>query len=382
MTEICPAKRGLPSPGRIARLAKTQGVRIGLHALLRNLVTWRPLPNPEPGYTVVLGCMKSMAAVIVANLRLCAQMDANRLHEFILVFDCSVDEIPPAIGSLIAEIEPSIKIRVFGYDRREQRVARFIDWSWVYCWLSWCIAFREARTRAVIIHDLDALPLDPHLFERIYDNFVESRAQFCGIDYYTSSRNRIAPDLNVMRTFEMGFDVCHVRDHFRPIDLFNKLRWANGRVVDFDTMLYVQWKSPRRVVRPIDERALVHPSQLVCNYTDVLTGRTDLRGREHMLPILPYFMYLGDDSTPLSELALQINDDDARSVRLDDHEWWIDGISPGGWAWMEKQVRRVEQRLFQHTRPEVELYLSGFINRAGGSRTVGKESGPMSVAPR
>ena len=303
MTEVRPAKRGLPSLGRIAKLAKTQSERTVLYALLRNLVTWKPLPNPEPGYTVVLGCMKSMAAVVVANLRLCARMDTDRLHEIILVFDCSVNEIPPAIWDLIAEIEETIKIRVFGFDSRERRVARFINWSWVYCWLSWCIAFREARTQAVIIHDLDALPLDPHLFKQIYDNFVESQAQFCGINYYVSPRNRIETDLNIVRTFEMAFDVCHVRQHFKPIDLFNKLRWANGRVVDFDTMLYVQWKSPRRAVRPIDETILVHPSQMVCNYIDVLTKRSDLRGREHMLPILPHFMHLGDDSTLLSEFG-------------------------------------------------------------------------------
>ena len=47
---------------------------------------------------------------------------------------------------------------------------------------------------------------------------------------------------------------------------------------------------------------------------------------------------------------------------------------------MEKQIRRTEQTLEGSTRPEVEEYLHGFILRAGGARTVGREVGPASVA--
>jgi hypothetical protein len=376
-----PGKTSVPSLGRIAKLAKTQGQLIVLHALLHHQVSWRPLGSPQAGYTVVLGCMRDLASVVVANLRLCARVDTKRLNEFILVFDCPVSEIPEHIRALISEISPSVKIRLFGYDNRQRSVARLINWPWVYSWTSWCIAFKEARTRAVIIHDLDALPLDARLFERIYDNWIESQAQFCGIDYYASAERRVGTDLNLVRTYLMAFDVVDVRQRFQPIDLFNKLRWANGRFADFDTMLDVQWKSPRRAVRPIDEMSLVHPSQLVTHYVNLQSGRSNFRGQNTVLPILAYFMYLGDESTPLRTLTSQL-EDGTRSVRVFNREWWIDGIQPGSWAWMEKQVRRVEQSLFKGTRPDIETYLSGFIKRAGVYRTVGKEVGPTSVAAR
>ena len=382
MLEFRIAKKGLPNLGRVARLATTNFHRLAMHTLLHDLVVWEPLPNPEPGYTVIVGCMKNLAAVVIANLRLCARMNKNRLHEIILVFDCSVDQIPSDVRDLIAESNESLRIRVVGYNDRERRVSQFLNWSWVYCWLSWCIAFREARSQAVIIHDLDALPLDSQLFERIYDNFLESEAHFCGISHYTNPRCRIDTDLNVVSTYEMAFDLCHVRQHFMPIDLFNKTRWANGRIVDFDTMLYTQWKSTRRVVRTIDETALVHPSQMVCNYTDLLAGRSKFRDRDHSLPILPYFLHLGGAPTLLLDVTPEIDSIDCRSIVLANHECWINGIPPNGWAWMEKQIRRVEQRLFDHTRPEVEAYLSGFIKRAREFRTVGMEVGPTRVAAK
>ncbi len=59
---------------------------------------------------------------------------------------------------------------------------------------------------------------------------------------------------------------------------------------------------------------------------------------------------------------------------------FIDGIDPDAWAWMEKQIRRIEQTIFGGTRPEVESYLRGIIRRAGSRRTVGEEDDLSSVA--
>ena len=169
--------------------------------------------------------------------------------------------------------------------------------------MSWCLAFSEVRTRAVILHDLDALPLDPGLFERLYANWSLSQAEFCGISPYAGRGTTL--EMNLVRTYELVFDVAYVRRRFQPFDLFNKLRLVNGRAVDFDTMLHVQRQSPRRVVRPIDETQLVHASQMICDYTELIAGRRDFRESSHSLPMLPYFFHLGGDSTNLVAIGIR-----------------------------------------------------------------------------
>jgi hypothetical protein len=77
---------------------------------------------------------------------------------------------------------------------------------------------------------------------------------------------------------------------------------------------------------------------------------------------------------------LAADNSDGAAIRLLGRELDIDGISPSLWAFFEKQIRRMEQALFEHTRPEVESYLQGFIRRAGLQRTVGRETGANAVA--
>jgi hypothetical protein len=97
---------------------------------------------------------------------------------------------------------------------------------------------------------------DPVLFERLYTNWAESGAAFCGIHRF--NWNGIDTAMELVTTFELVLDASFVRRNFRPSDLFNRLRLVDGRVIEFDTMLYVQHHSPRRVVRSIDENHQHH----------------------------------------------------------------------------------------------------------------------------
>ncbi len=54
------------------RLLAKQAKRLPLNLALRDLVSWEPLSQPEEGYTVAIACMKALAPVALANLRLCA----------------------------------------------------------------------------------------------------------------------------------------------------------------------------------------------------------------------------------------------------------------------------------------------------------------------
>ena len=105
----------------------------------------------------------------------------------ILVFDCPVERNPGrGRGCSPGCLFERFAVRLIGYDERQHRIARRISWGWVYGWMSWCLAIRHARTRAVIIHDLDAMPLEAEFFERALRTIeTQDRPEFCGIGKYT-----------------------------------------------------------------------------------------------------------------------------------------------------------------------------------------------------
>jgi hypothetical protein len=353
------------------RLKAKQLKRFPLHLLIRRLASWEPLDGAEPGYTVVLACMGTLAPLATANVRLAAMQVYTRLLEMILVFDCPLSRIPDSAWEAIRECSRSVRIRNIGYNDWQHVVTSLIKWGWVYSWLSWSLAVAHARTRAVIIHDLDALPLDRRFFESLYDHWLEEGAVFCGISRYCGGG--VTEEMHLVRTPELVLDAHYLRERFRPFDLFNKLRLVDGRVVDFDTMLHVQAQSPRCAVRGIDATQYVHPSQVICNYTDFVAGRKSFEGACHSLLMLPYLLYLGGHSAMLCAVGSQLANQSATSIRLYNRRLYIDGITPVHWAWQETLIWRVEEALFGRCRPEVLEYLTGFTKRAEQHRRVGSE---------
>lgn len=219
----------------IIRLRVKQVRRFPMWLLLRGLVRWEQQTEPVPGYTVVIACMKALAPVAIANLRLCARQSSPRLYEILLVFDCTREEIPPLVEEAVVETAKSVRVRLIGYNRRQHWVAATFNWGWVYSWLSWSLGLACSRTRAVLIHDLDALPAAPGLFDGMFERWEEHKAEFCGIRHYIG--NGITPEMELVTTFELMVDASFLRRTFRPFDLFNKLMLVSSRLVDFDTML-------------------------------------------------------------------------------------------------------------------------------------------------
>lgn len=365
---------------QLLKLLVKQVKRLPINTMIRNLVSWQSETSVSDGYTVVIACMKDLAPVAVANLRLCAASHDSRMREIILVFDCPVEQIPQLVKDTRNQCSGSALISLVGYNKRQYSVAKRIHWGWVYSWLSWCLAIRHVQTRAVIIHDLDAIPLSEDLFRKIYDNWLAAGAEFCGIRRYEG--NGVCGEMELVATFELAIDTEYIRSTYSPYDLFNKLRVVDNRIVDFDTMLFAQWCSPRRALREIDESQLVHPSQLICQYTEFVAGRTIFRKRRHALPVLLYFMYLGGDPEPMLAATAYLRCVTSTQIPAFGRQVCIDGITPEGWAWMEKQIRRVEQYVYGATRAEVTSYLQGMMERSGESRTVGRESGEFAVSER
>jgi len=264
-----------------------------MHLLIRDLVRWRPMDCPENGYTVIIAAMHQLAPIAAANLRLISKMQLGHLAEVLLVFDCDVKDIPICIHQAIKETRPLISVRLIGYNGNQLKTTRRIKWGWVYSWLSWCIGITNARTQYVLLHDLDAMPISEHIFEHLYTTILESHAQFQGIRQYHG--NGIDESMDLVTTFEMMMDAAYVRQTFHPFDGFNRAAVVNGRYVDFDTFLYMQWRSRKRCLASINETSLVHPTQLICQYTNFVSGRDSMAQSPHSLILLVYFLHIGGE---------------------------------------------------------------------------------------
>ena len=339
---------------------------------LPGLVNWAPMESPMEGYTVVIAAMHRLWPVVVANLKLISKMRRSSMHEVIVVVDVDEAGLPELLRHAIDRLrEAGLPIRMLHYSDAQLRVARSIQWGWVYSWMSWSIGIGAAETKRVILHDLDALPIDEGLFERLYAAAEKTGSQFQGIRAYRA--NGVTAEMNLVTTFELVLDAEWVRANAEPHEGFNQATVVDGRYVDFDTWLAVQHRSPVRTLEPVSADALVHPSQLICQFTDHVAGRGGRTSPTNRLPILAYFVHLGDPDFSLGDLAFAIADSRTRSATMWGRETDIGSIPAEGWAWMEKQIRRLEQHLYGATRPEIEDYLEGFKRRAGDKRTVGVE---------
>lgn len=358
--------------GEVTKVAFKSVKRAPLLWQLRGLCSWEPLATPQPGYSIVIAGMHRLWPVALANLRLIAACNRRDLEEVLLVMDDSLDRLPREFMQLVGEIEATgLPLRVIGYDEQQRRTAHRINWGWVYSWLSWSKGIAAARTRRVILHDLDAMPINAEVFHRLFAAAEANAAHFQGVRLYSGSG--VTSEMGLVTTFEMAIDIAWLRSSAKPIDGFNQIRLVDGRYVDFDTWLEVQRRAPNRRVEPLTQSDLVHPTQLICQFSDHIAGRKDRLHRGHQLPILLYFTHLGDPSTDLATAGERYADAGSTSASFFGQDADLTMIHPNSWAWMEKQIRRLEQHINGATRPEVAHYLRGFVLRAGSARTVGRE---------
>ena len=351
--------------------------RYPMHQMIRNGVTWEPLRDPADGYSIIIGCMHKIPEIAVANLRMTANCDLSRCQEILMVFDCTEEQMPHSLKRSLESVECSSSVRFLYYNAQQSRVSRKIDWGWVYAWMSWSIGISCCNTRHVILHDLDALPLDPSLFDTLYQRARSNSCVFQAIRTY--SGNGVTKEMKLGTTFELVMDAEAVRSRFRAFDGFNKLQRVNGSLVDFDTFLWIQYQmSGSTRIDPIDENQLVHPSQLICNYTDFSSGRDELRMKQHSLLMMPYFGMLGGNIADFERVSNELQESEGRSIFMFGRHMDLNHLSPEHWAWMEKQIRRTEHALYTKTRDFVENFLKVFVTRAGTQRTVGRETDGVS----
>lgn len=361
------------------RYISKAATRTWMRRRLRPLVRWEPMSAPVPGYTVLIGGATRLLPVARANLTLLARQNATNCAEVILILDGRRDDLPADFERSCHDIMQTaghapgsrpIPVKIVCYNDVQVRTSRQIDWGWAYAWMSWSLGIAHCTTRYAILHDLDALLLGPNVLEERFEAIQREQVEWLGIDPY--------PDLGLdghdapVRTFEMIFDAAFVREHFNPIDLFNKMGTIAGRRLEFDTTIHAQIRAGRRRVVPVDETLLVHPSQMICQYVDHSAGRERLPEANNLL-MLPYFLLLGGDGRAFSDVAAQLRNRPDGPIRL-----WGGDVHPSALPlpradWLLKQAIRVEEAVFGAPRPEVADYFES-IRRAAASAQLAVKS--------
>lgn len=346
------------SLGRYWRKALSRGA---MAWMIRGLVDWKPMAAPEEGYTVLIGCASRLAPLLKANLALLARLDLSNARKILVVVDAAKEDLGAAFEDQCRAVSDALPLEFLYYDAGQLRVARRIEWGWVYSWLSWCKGIAACTTRHAFLHDFDALLLGPRILEERYAAIRERGVQYLGIDFYRGLGIERVDGL--ARTFELMFDAAHVREHHRPIELFNRVGRLSGKRVEFDTLLYPQARAGRSDVLRLDETLLVHPSQMICQYVDFVAGR-GVPWNNNLL-MIPYYELLGGDPRLFDAVRAQLVGGKKRP-ELWGRELVVGRLSPRHAAWMEKQASRLEAVVEGGTRASVAEYF-GAVNALAGS---------------
>jgi hypothetical protein len=331
--------------------------RVPIRALIRPLAKWRPLSDPEKGYTIVIACHRRFPEMLLASLKLLYRDELPNLRETIIVID------GPSTGKLKSTEErflttfPRLNIRFIYQTWFQSRISRLISWGWVDCWLSYCAGLAATRTKVAMLHDMDAMMVKSGLIEERYRQFVESHAEFMGYLWYNA--NGINPEMEICVIVEMFIDAQHLRSRFKPIDVFNRIGVHRGVRLDFDTLLYPQVLSARRIVRKIGEGEMVHPSQVISQFTYLANSKNYIPPAGNNLFFIPYFLHIANGDGALRELAGAIREC-ARTqvVPFYGYRMNMSRLPRDHFRWICKQVFRIEYSFAGKVRPEVSEYLS------------------------
>lgn len=327
-----------------------------LRARIRDLVGWGSEAQLAHGCSAIIGMCSAMPDVLIANLTSLKDHAWPELAEVIVVADTVREGVSPEIVREAAAALDPIPLRMAFYSDHQAAVTQKLRISYVYSWLSWCIGLSLCKTRVALLHDYDALILSRRPADR-YREFVRSSAFMQGICWY--SGNGVIPEDRLATTFEAFLDVEKVR-RFHPIRLFNETRIVDGRSFDYDTLLDLQHNeipTDRRTIAPVAEEDLVHPSQMICQYT-MFRRRPGAPLPCFSIPMIPFFESLHAGPEPLERSLHQIRARQPGSKTFaflrDDLRICFDHLKTDQVAWAAKQMIRAS--VARQMPPEPALY--------------------------
>lgn len=324
-----------------------------LRVALQGLVRFQPLDAPRDGYSIIIGCNMRLARMLGCNLKFLARQELRNVDRIFVVLDRPREELPEDIEPRIRKDFPALPLEFVYYSRFQRRVCAAVRWPWVQSWLSWSLGISRVRTRHAFLHDFDAMLLAPGIVEARYQEIRKAGVEFLGVRNYAG--NGVVPGDALVTTFELMFDAAFVRRTFAPIDLFNHVVRFRGRRVDFDTFLYAQSKAGRTAVLPVGEKDMVHPSQLICHFEDLVGARRRLPAGNNLL-LVPYFLHMAGAPEAMAQLTADLERAPGTAVPFFGRELELGGMEGDLFRWLVKQAYRLEHFELGAVRPEVRRY--------------------------
>jgi hypothetical protein len=322
---------------------------------LEHLTRWDPLDRPKEGYSIIIGCNTRLARMLNCNLKFLAQQDLHHLDKILVVLDRPREEMLDDIEAVIRSRFPMMPLEFVYYSSLQRWVCTVIRWPWVPSWLSWSIGIGRLSTRYGFLHDFDAMLLRSDIIEERFLTIQERSHEYVGVRFYDG--NGVMPEDELATTFELMFDAQFIRSAFAPLDLFNHVARFRGRRVDFDTFLYPQSQGGRASTMPIAEQDMVHPSQLICQFEGIVSGRGSVPLNNNLL-LVPYFLFLAGEPTAMAEMTRYLESCDGPKVPYFGKSLDLVGMDSNLFRWIVKQAYRLERRVAGHTREDVRRYFS------------------------
>lgn len=342
--------------------------RFFLRAIIRHLARWRPMTDPQDGYTVIIGVASPLERIVHTNLKMLTRQRLGDLKEVILVCDRPKDQLATPLERELREAFPDLPLRFLYWTAFQRRLVDRLKFPWIDSWLSWSKGIAACRTRYALLHDLDAMLLRDDILEKRFEAITSGGDSYVGVKWYEG--NGITQDDRLVVTFELMFDAQLVRGRFRPIDLFNHVRKLGGRRVEMDTFLHAQTLAGTTRCERVDGANMVHPSQLFCQFND-LRRRPGYEPPEmNNLPLIPYFLYLAGDADVLERHRRAFDQTDNSRVRFFDMTMDARHLSRAHVTWLRQQADRLESAIAGSMRPEVHAYLESierFVERRDGA---------------
>ena len=311
---------------------------------LRSMVKWEPLKAAGPGCTVVIGMCSRLPDVLGANLRCLAASRWSDLRALIIAVDATRTRAFDEIEANARSYFPEVPVAFVYYSKEQSAFAERLKLPFVYSWMSWCLAIAKVQTRHLLIHDYDALIVGPALGAR-YDEFCHSEAKVQGIRWYDG--NGILPEDRLCTTFELFCDVEWFRS-MPPLSHFNKVSLRGDRSVDYDTTLWVQARlaEDQRQIIPMDLNELVHPSQMIHQYTMFRRlGPVPLPC--FSMPMIPFFSALGGRTDAITRATQALDSMPASNIELfsDGNHLNLERLDVAQVDWAIKQMVQTSLRL-------------------------------------
>jgi hypothetical protein len=328
-----------------------------LRRRIRGLVSWTALANPQPGCTAIIGMCSRLPDVLAANLVCLHKSRWSGLRKIVIAVDTPRTEAFANIEARAKSICAEVELEFVYYSQYQSRAAERLQLPFVYSWLSWCLALAKVTTQHVLIHDYDALVVGRTLRNR-YLEFVASRSKIQGVSWYNGNGVELADRLAT--TFEAFVDTAWLRA-MHPVALFNKMALKGGRSIDYDTLLDIQDRlllREQRTMVPMNLDELVHPSQMIHQYTMF---------RRHpgkflpcfSMPMIPFFMYLSGKKEALLISLNALRRDPRSNVMLlgDGTEFNFEQLDTLQVDWILKQI--VQGLVALERPPDNHVYLYG-----------------------